>query len=325
MKTQLRNTALTLVAAMTLSSASHAAPLKVGYSDWPGYTIMEIAKQKGWFKDAGLDVDMVWFEYAPSLDALSAGKIDGNMMVAGDVLVIGATGAKSKITTLLDYTDGNDMVIGAPGITSMKDLKGKKVGVEITLVEHLLLLEALKQNGMTQKDVTLVGTATDKTPQALASGQVSAVAAWYPISGQVLDQVPGSTKLFTSAQAPGLIYDVLTVNPSSYAAHKEDWAKIAAIYYKCVDYLKDPKTHDDAVKIMAAKVGVDPTAYGKNLPGTHFLTLAEAKQTIKKGDGLDSIYGSLAVGDKFNIENGVYKQSQKPANYVAPGIIEALK
>jgi NitT/TauT family transport system substrate-binding protein len=141
----------------------------------------------------------------------------------------------------------------------------------------------------------------------------------------VLDQVPGSTKLFTSAQAPGLIYDVLTVNPSSYAAHKEDWAKIAAIYYKCVDYLKDPKTHDDAVKIMAAKVGVDPTAYGKNLPGTHFLTLAEAKQTIKKGDGLDSIYGSLAVGDKFNIENGVYKQSQKPANYVAPGIIEALK
>ena len=43
---------------------------------------------------------------------------------------------------------------------------GKKVGVELTLVEHELLLQALKENGMSQSDVTLVGTATDKTPQA---------------------------------------------------------------------------------------------------------------------------------------------------------------
>jgi len=325
MKNKLCSIALALLAGTTLPTTLHAAPLKVGYSDWPGYTIMEIAKQKGWFKEAGLDVEMVWFEYSPSLDALSAGKIDADMLVASDALVIGATGAKSKIVTLLDYTDGNDMVIGAPGITSMKDLKGKKIGVELTLVDHLLLLEGLKQNGMTQKDVVLVGTATDKTPQALASGQVSAVAAWYPISGQALTQVPGSTKLFTSAQAPGLIYDVLAVNPASYAAHKEDWAKFTAIYYKCVDFLKDPKTRAEGAAIMAAKVGVDPAVYEKNLPGTHFLTLAEAKKTIQKGPGLDSIYGSMKVSDDFNLANGVYKEPQKATSYVAPSIIENLK
>jgi len=42
-----------------------AAPLKIAYSDWPGFTIFEVAKQKGWFKDAGLDVDLVWFDYLP--------------------------------------------------------------------------------------------------------------------------------------------------------------------------------------------------------------------------------------------------------------------
>ena len=52
--------------------------------------------------------------------------------------------------------------------------------------------------------------------------------------------MPGSKKLFTSADAKGLIYDVIAVNPTSYAEHKEDWAKITAIYYKCVDYLMDP-------------------------------------------------------------------------------------
>ena len=71
-----------LLGLIGLSSVT-AATIKIGYSDWPGYTVMEVAKQKGWFKDAGLDVEMVWFEYSPSIDAFAAGKIDADMIVAG--------------------------------------------------------------------------------------------------------------------------------------------------------------------------------------------------------------------------------------------------
>ncbi len=302
-----------------------AAPLKIAYSDWPGFTILEVAKQKGWFKDAGLDVELVWFDYLPSIDAFSAGKVDAVTVVASDALVTGASGGKSKIVCLLDYSEGSDMIIGAPGVNSIKDLKGKKIGIEVTLVEHMLLLQALKDNGMSQSDVELVNTATDKTPETLASGKVSAVGAWYPLSGQALKQVPGSKALFTSSEAKGLIYDVLAVNPTSYAAHKEEWTKITAIYYKCVDYLKDPATKDDAIKIMAAKVGADAADYAKNVPGTHFLTLAEAKKAFKKGSGLDSVYGSMAIGNQFNLDNKVYKESQKPESYLVPGIVAGLK
>src|SRR5258708_32413999 len=84
---------LTLVLASLAGLAgTMAAPIKLAYSDWPGYTVMEVAKQKGWFKDAGLDVEMVWFEYLPSIDAFSAGKVDGVMVVASDALVAGANG-----------------------------------------------------------------------------------------------------------------------------------------------------------------------------------------------------------------------------------------
>lgn len=316
---------LALLLSLLAAGGLQAEPLKIAYSDWPGFTIFELAKQKGWFKDAGLDVELVWFEYLPSIDAFSAGKVDAVTIVATDALVTGANGAKSKFVALLDYSDGSDMIIGAPGIKSIKDLKGKKVAVETTLVEHLLLLKALEENGMTQSDVELVNTATDKMPETLASGKVSAVGAWYPISGNALKQVPGSKALFTSASAKGLIYDVLAVSPSSYGKHKEEWTKIAGIYYKCVEYLKDPKTKKDAIKIMAAKVGADATDYAKNIPGTHFLTLEEAKNAVKKSQGLDSIYGSLTVGDKFNIDNKVYKSSQKPESYVLPNLINDLK
>ena len=312
---------LGLLAAASLS----AEPLKVAYSDWPGFTLIELAKQKGWFKEAGVDVELVWFDYLPSIDAFSAGKVDAVTAVAADMLVTGANGAKSKFICLLDYSNGGDMIIGKPGINSLKDLKGQKVGLEVTLVEHLLLLQGLKSAGMKASDVELVNTATNDTPQVLASGSVAAIGAWYPVSGQALKQVAGSKPIYTNADAPGLIYDVLAVNPTSLAKRKADWEKYVAVYYKCVDYIMDPKTQDDAVKILAAKVGAKTDEYKKAIPGTHFLTLKEAKAALKKGTGLDSLYGSLAVSNKFSLDNKVYKEPQKAEAYVAPSIVMGMK
>ncbi|MDB6072416.1 MAG: transporter substrate-binding protein, partial [Verrucomicrobiaceae bacterium] len=84
-----------IAASSAVLPTAHSETLKLGYSDWPGYTVLEVAKQKGWFKEAGLDVELVWFDYLPSLDAFSAGKIDGVCVVATDALVNGANGAKS--------------------------------------------------------------------------------------------------------------------------------------------------------------------------------------------------------------------------------------
>lgn len=316
---------LLLAAFAALAATLHAEPLKIGYSDWLGFTAFEIAKQKDWFKEAGVEVELVWFDYLASLDAFSAGKIDGISAVATDVLVVGSNGAKSKIIAVLDYSDGADMIIGKPGINSIKDLKGQKVGVEVTLVEHLLLLKGLEANGMKQSDVELVNTPTNETPQTLASGKVGAVGAWYPVSGQALKAVAGSKALFTSADAKGLIYDVLAVNPTSFAKRKTDWEKVVKVYYKCVDYLLNEQTKADGVKIMAAKVGANADEYMKALPGCHYLSLAEAKTAFKKGDGLDSIYGSMNVGNKFNLDNKVYKVSQKPESYLTPSIVAGLK
>ena len=320
-------TKVILASLALLTPSLHAAePLKIGYSDWLGYCAFEVAKQKDWFKEAGVDVQMEFFDYGGSLDAFNANKLDAVTVVSTDALVNGSNGAKSKIIALIDYSEGADMIIGKPGIDSIKALKGQSIGLEVTLVEHLLLLKALEANGMKQSDVKLVKTATNDTPQTLASGKVAAVGAWYPVSSQALKQVAGSKALFTSAEAKGLIYDVLAVTPTSFAKRKADWEKVVAVFYKTVDYIMDEKTKADAAKIMAAKVKVDDVNdYLKSMPGCHYLTLAEAKAAFKKGDGLDSIYGSMEVGNKFNLANKVYKVSQKPDSYLVPGIVMGLK
>ena len=296
--------------------AKAETPLRIGFSDWPGWTGWQIAIDKGWFKQAGVDVQMQWFDYSASLDAFSAGKLDGDFIANGDGLSIGASGAKNVMIMLTDYSNGNDQIIGKPGITSLKQLAGQKVGIEVGLVEHLLLDHALTQNGMALSSVTLVNTVTNNTPQVLASGSVAAIGTWQPIADQAMMQDPGARPLYTSAQAPGLIYDGLAVSPQSLKEHPEEWKKVISVWYRVLAYINDPKTHDAALKIMAARDGVTPAVYKRYVAGTKLLSHAEAKAAFVKSDALSSLYGSDMNADAFNVRNGVYKQPQNIADYI---------
>lgn len=297
-----------------------AAAVSLGYSDWPGWVAWQVAIDKGWLKQTGLDIAFTWFDYSASMDAFAAGKIDGDFVTNGDALVTGASGARNVTILVTDYSNGNDMIIARPGIKSMQDLKGKKIGVEIGLVDHLLLLDGLKKAGMTQNDVTLVNSKTNETPQVLASGQVDAIAAWQPNSGMAMKALPGSRPIYTSAQAPGLIYDVLIVSPSSLAAHRADYMKLVQLWDRVVKYINDPQTQDDAISIMSARVGLTPAQYKPLLAGTHLLNIAEAKKVFAKSDGLDSLYGSSKIVDEFNVKNNVYKQPQVIDGYIYPAL-----
>jgi NitT/TauT family transport system substrate-binding protein len=318
-----RSLAFGLVLACACVPAANAAPLTIGYSDWPGWVAWQVAIDKGWIKQAGLDVKFEWFDYSASLDAFSAKKLDAVLATNGDTLATGAGGGKGVMIMLTDYSSGNDMVVGKPGVKSVTALKGKKVGVEEGLVDHLLLDTALQKSGMSEKDITLVNGKTNDLPQVLKSGQVDAIAAWQPNSGTAIQILPGSKPIFTSAQAPGLIYDVLTVSPASLSAHRADYVKLVKLWDKVVAYIADPKTQPDAVKIMSGRDGLKPAAYKAFLEGTHLLDLKAAAVAYKKGPGLDSLYGSTKNADDFNLRNKVYKTAQPLDTYIDASVTEA--
>ncbi len=315
-------------AASAAPEASAAAPtptgpsLKIAYSDWPGWVAWEVAIQKGWFKEAGLNVEFKWFDYIPSMDAFTANTVDAVAVTNGDALVTGNGGGKSVCIVANDYSDGNDMIIAKPGIKSVADLKGKTIGVEVGFVDHLLLLSALKANKMTEKDVKIKNVKTDDTPNALKSGAVDAIAAWQPNSRNALKELPGSTAIYTSADAKGLIYDHLCVSPRSLAENRAAWLKVVKIWFRIADYLADPANLDDAAKIMSARVGLTPDEYKGIMKGTHILNAAENLKHYAKGNGLESIYGSSKIVDDFNVKNGVYKAPLKVEEYFDSSLVE---
>ncbi|WP_413700530.1 hypothetical protein ACLKMH_01155 [Psychromonas sp. KJ10-10] len=62
----------TCIAGLTLASSVFAEPLKIGYSDWPGWVAWEIAIEKNMFEEVGVEVEFEWFDYVASLDAFAS-------------------------------------------------------------------------------------------------------------------------------------------------------------------------------------------------------------------------------------------------------------
>ena len=76
---------------------------------------------------------------------------------------------------------------------------------------------------------------------------------------------------------------------------------------------------------MSKRVGLTPAEYLPLLKGTKLLDVAVGKKTFKKGDGLDSLYGSTKNADAFNVANAVYKPAQEINGYIDPSLTAAVK
>jgi len=117
---------------------------------------------------------------------------------------------------------------------------------------------------------------------------------------------------------------VLAVTPESLANRRADWLKVMQVWYRIVDFIKDPKTFDDAASIMASRVGVPAEEYKTFISGTKILTLDEAKAFVGKADGYGSLYGSSKIADDFNVANKVYDQPQNIDAYIDLSLMKEL-
>ena len=131
-----------------------------------------VADAFGYFKDENLTVELVRFDGGVgSLRASASGAIDLAGTSSEPVLDAIANGADVKI--VYSYAPNVDVSFAVgPGIKSLADLKGKKMGVqEPGGFADVMTRLVLKKAGIDPKDVTFVTTTTAGRVQALATGQ----------------------------------------------------------------------------------------------------------------------------------------------------------
>ncbi len=175
--------AVCLAAAVLAPRPSGAAEKMTLMLDWfinPDHAPLFVAQEKGYFADAGLEVELI----APAdpndpPKLVAAGKADLAVSYQPQLHLQVAEGLPLVRIATLVATPLNTLLVLADGpVQSIADLKGRTVGFSVGGFEDALLGAMLERHGLSVDDVTLVNVNFSLSP-SLISGQVDAVIGAY--------------------------------------------------------------------------------------------------------------------------------------------------
>ncbi len=238
-----------------LVEAEPLQPAKIGVVRLTGSIPIYIATDKGYFRDVGLDPQLIWFEASAALPvAIASGDIDfGSAAFTGALFNIGAKGGLKIIASQLRDTPGYHLnalmatkaAYGA-GFTKIADLPGKRIGMTtVGSTMHYTIALLARKYRFDLAAVTLVPL------QSLAN--LNAAFAGGSIDGGVIAaaaakafEADGSGKIvaWTGDEAPWQLGAQIT-RPQLIKDHPEEVAEFVRAYRKGIS------TYETAVTFSA--------------------------------------------------------------------------
>ncbi|GIE97357.1 ABC transporter substrate-binding protein [Paractinoplanes rishiriensis] len=307
----------------TGDAAAGTTTVRLGFSAWPGWFPWQVAQEQGLFAKNGVTVDLKYFEsYTDSLTALSTGNLDANSQTLNDTLSSVSGGAKQTVVLVNDNSTGNDQIIARPGITTVADLRGKKVAAEQGTVDHYLLLLALKQAGLSEKDVEFTPLLTDAAAAAFVAGKVDAVGVFAPFTTTALE-LPGSKAIATSKDFPGAIPDHLVFTAGFVKEHKTEVQAVVQTWFDTVAWIK--ANPDQAVEIMAKRGGVTATDYKSYDAGTTIFTKQQNLDAFTPGSTPANLDFQAQQIVEFLVATGLAEEKPPLDGLFDPSFVQAAK
>jgi NitT/TauT family transport system substrate-binding protein len=275
----------------------------IGYSSWPGWWPWAIAEKEELFKANGVDVEMKWFDgYIESMEALAAGQIDGNSQTLNDTISFAADAVNGEVALLVnDNSAGNDKIIVDQSISTVADLKGKKIAIEEGVVDDFLLTLALEKEGLSREDIEIVPLETGAAAAAFAAGKADAVGAFAPFWTTALTR-EGSKELVSSNDFPGAIPDLLVMSQTMVDERPEAIQAIVETWFDVLDFMeKNPERADE---IMAERAGITPEEIKMLKQGTRIFSLEDNLKAFSDGDSMENMPFAAKEMADFMVEVG---------------------
>ena len=228
--------------------------LHIAINAWPGYEFLFLAQEQGFFAEVGLDVQLLeTTSLQDSLQLFISKRCDAMACTIIEA-VLAADQLKEPPRALLfcDYSNGADVLLASEGVTDFQALCGKRLGVERASLGLVVLHRALTDNGMSFDDVEIVFV--DQISMADRFGvDLAAVVSYPPVSTGILRDGTANV-LFSSAEIPYEILDIVVVSPSFAATNPDLGNQLQAVWKRALDYWQ--AYPDEANFIMAKRLGI---------------------------------------------------------------------
>lgn len=265
--------AVLLAAAILIGVApdAFAGKLRIGHTTWVGYGPLYLARDLGYFKEAGLEVDLRTIEEGSLImTAVAGGNLDGDASTLDEIMKYRSPETCFKAVLVLDESHGGDGVLVSGDIKSLKDIKGKTVAMNEGSTSQFWFSILLTKEGMTPADVKVANMTADDAAAAFIAKRVPVAVTWEPHLSLVRKKKQGRV-LVDSSASPGVIVDVVALSCDVIEKRPADVAALVKGYYRALDFMK--KNPTKANTIMAKGVGgflKDPKDFADAAKGVRF-------------------------------------------------------
>jgi NitT/TauT family transport system substrate-binding protein len=302
-------------------AAGGTTKVTFGYiGDFNGSSLLAVADQEGLWKKHHLDVSTKVFTNGPlQIQALGAGDLDFGYIGPG-AMWLPASG-KAKVVAL--NTLGNaDRVIAQAGITSLADLRGKKIGIPAGTSGDMILTLALESVGLTKDDVSIVPMDPATIVTAFASKKIDAAGIWYPLLNSIKARVPDLVELGKDSD-----FSSVMPFPTAFVAgndvvkdHEQTVTEVLGVLKEAMKYRSDHP--QDAIKATAGFLKLKEADVAADAANSQVLSADELDS--KTADGtIDTWLGQM--NDYFVKAGTITGTPQDPSDYYTGDLFKAAK
>ncbi|APE30701.1 hypothetical protein BOX17_06880 [Halomonas aestuarii] len=320
---------LMCASAMTLpgiSSAQDNETINIGLNvSWPGFSFLEVARQKGLAGDHDLNLT-IFEDPLGGHAALAAGQIDVYLSTAEYTPFAIERGTDTVLVSHLNISYGVDKVLIAEDMNA-QELKGQKVGAPQAYIGEVLMGMWLDKEGLTPDDVEWVNLNADEAVGPVMSGDLAAAYMYEPWVTRVLENLD-TAKIAADTSEPyyldtGIFMDAMYMNKKFIKEHRKAAVDMIRARFDALQYWHD---NTEEVNQLFSDYLQWPVADIESVVGTNGKYLEDGLYMLDF-DETARICGALDGEPPHGIENGSIIQSVMRTNewWVKLGLMDEVQ
>lgn len=269
-------------------------PLRLATYFWPGFYWIDVARDRGWFRAEGLDIDFVDSnaDYVASLDAVVSGRLDFSGFTLFDLIRYNVNGSDLVMIVVTDQSAGADAVAARPGIARLSDLRGKRIGVPLGTYGEYILATLLQREGIPSSAYKLVDIQGERAAPELGAGSIDAAVTWEPFAGQAAAAVNGQ-RIWDSSQLPGISPGGLVTRRALLNQRGDDTQAIVRVWHRATRFIAE---HPEEAYAIVARAQHQTTEDVRAFVALDTLVDLRANLVaMSYASGFDSLHGAARV------------------------------
>ncbi|MFZ4583782.1 MAG: ABC transporter substrate-binding protein [Acidimicrobiia bacterium] len=282
----------------TASSTDAPKSITIGYQQIPNGDL--IVKHEKLLETAfpGTTINWKLFDSGGSVnEAILAGGIDIGLVGSSPASRGISSGIPYQVPWIFDVIGKAEALVVKSGISSISDLRGKTVATPFASTAHFSLLAALKDAGLSDKDVKVIDAEPDAILAAWQQGSIDGAYVWNPNLAKI--KAAGGTVLITSADLAKkgkTTYDLAVVTndfAKKYPGAVKTWLTQQNAAIETIT-----NQPDKAAKAIAAELNISEADARSQLADLIFVDAKQQVQAEYLGGGLAKNLYSAALFNK---------------------------